>query len=138
MMKGLIPAAGEGVRAYPATRFQPKVLLAIAGKPVIVRNIEITDGRIAAVVEKPAAPANNLLGVGTYLLQPRIADWIRKTPPSPRSGRVEFTDALMRAIEGGERVVPVPLAGQYFNINTIEDYNDANYAARDRNFERYR
>src|SRR6267154_1175560 len=248
MMKGLIPAAGAGVRAYPATRFQPKVLLAIAGKPVIVRNIEImrdqlgvrditiivgyfadqiraalgrgeqlgvkldyvvcadpkiglaqgllpaldrfdapfvailgdeiyldtnhgqmreldlgsavaacavmqtedkrqirknysveiADGRIAAVVEKPAAPANNLLGVGTYLLQPRIADWIRKTPPSPRSGRVEFTDALMRAIEGGERVLPGPLAGQYFNINTIEDYNDANYAARDRNFERYR
>src|SRR5882724_490070 len=248
MMKGLIPAAGAGVRAYPATRFQPKVLLAIAGKPVIVRNIEImrdqlgvrditiivgyfadqiraalgngeqlgvqldyvvcanpkiglaqgllpaldrfdapfvailgdeiyldtnhgqildldlgsavaacavmetedkrqirknysleiTDGRIAGVVEKPSAPANNLLGVGTYLLQPRIADWIRKTPPSPRSGRVEFTDALMRAIEGGERVLPVPLAGQYFNINTIEDYNDANYAARDRNFERYR
>ena len=40
-LRGLIPAAGEGVRAYPATRFLPKVLLEIAGKPVIVRNIEI-------------------------------------------------------------------------------------------------
>jgi len=247
-LRGLIPAAGEGVRAYPATRYLPKVLLEIAGKPVIVRNIEImrdqlgvrditiivgyfadqiraalgsgeqfgvtldyvacadpkiglaqglllaldrfsapfvtilgdeiyldtnhadilkldlgsavaacgvlqtedkrqirknysveiADGRIAGVVEKPAMPRNNLLGVGTYLLQPRIADWIRKTPPSARSGRVEFTDALMRAIEGGERILPVALTGQYFNINTIEDYNDANYAARDRNFGRYK
>src|SRR6185295_49286 len=247
-LKGLIPAAGEGVRAYPATRFLPKVLLEIAGKPVIVRNIEImrdqlgvrditiivgyfadqiraalgngerlgvkldyvmcpdpkiglaqglllaldrfdapfvtilgdeiyldtnhaqildldlgsavaacgvmetedkrqirknysveiADGRIAGVVEKPAAPRNNLLGVGTYLLAPRIADWIARTPPSPRSGRVEFTDALMHAIEGGEHILPVSLTGQYFNINTIEDYNDANYVARDRNFERYK
>src|SRR2546423_10956903 len=40
-LRGLIPAAGEGVRAYPATRYVPKVLLEIAGKPVIVRNIEI-------------------------------------------------------------------------------------------------
>ncbi len=247
-LRGLIPAAGEGVRAYPATRYLPKVLLEIAGKPIILRNIEImrdqlgvrditlvvghfasqirealgsgerlgvkldyvdcpdpkiglaqgvllaldrfdapviailgdeiyldtnhadilkldlgsalaacgvlrtedkrqirknysvdiADGRIAGLEEKPAAPRNDLLGVGTYLLQPRVADWIRNTAPSPRSRRVEFTDVLMRAIEGGERVLPLALTGQYFNINTMEDYNDANYAARDRDFERYK
>src|SRR5215208_2151985 len=38
---GLIPAAGQGIRAYPATKRIPKVLLEIAGKPLIVRNIEI-------------------------------------------------------------------------------------------------
>jgi dTDP-glucose pyrophosphorylase len=100
-------------------------------------SLDIEDGCILGVEEKPAAPRNDLLGVGTYVLQPRIADWIRKTPPSPRSGRVEFTDALMSAIKGGERILAIELSGHYHNINTMEDYNDANYAARDRNFERY-
>lgn len=38
---GLIPAAGEGVRAYPATTWMPKVMLEIAGTPIIERNVKI-------------------------------------------------------------------------------------------------
>lgn len=245
-MRGLIPAAGEGVRAYPATKRIPKVLLEIAGKPLIVRNIEIlrdqlevrevtvivgylggqirealgngdrlgvkltyvecpdpriglarglllgmaaftepfvtilgdelyldsnhadllaidmsqcvaacgvhrtqskrlieknysvelAADRITRVEEKPALPRGDLLGVGTYLFHPRMADWIRKTPPSARSNRIELTDALMCAIEGGERVAAFHLKGRYFNVNSVEDYNDANYTARDLHFQR--
>ena len=43
---GLIPAAGEGVRAYPATKVVPKVLLEVAGKPLLVRNLEIMRDRL--------------------------------------------------------------------------------------------
>jgi dTDP-glucose pyrophosphorylase len=245
-LTGIIPAAGEGIRAYPATRYVPKVLLEIAGKPLIVRNIEIlrdrlgvrhitvivghlkdqvraalrsgealgveleylecpdpsiglargllpaldrltepvvvilgdelyldsnhhdlakldltsaaaacgvhrsrnmkllrknysveiSEGRIVELVEKPIAPRGDLVGVGTYLLHPRIGDWIRRTPPSPRSGRVELTDALMSAVRDGETILPVPITGHYFNVNSVEDYNDANYGARKLNFDR--
>ena len=38
---GLLPAAGKGIRAYPATNWTPKALLEIAGKPLIQRNLEI-------------------------------------------------------------------------------------------------
>jgi len=38
---GLIPAAGAGVRAYPATHYLSKVMLEIEGKPLILRNIEL-------------------------------------------------------------------------------------------------
>lgn len=38
---GLVPAAGAGMRAYPLTSHIPKVMLQIAGKPIILRNIEI-------------------------------------------------------------------------------------------------
>ena len=38
---GLIPAAGAGVRAYPKTIYTPKVMLEIAGKPIILHNVEI-------------------------------------------------------------------------------------------------
>ena len=40
-LKGLIPAAGAGFRAYPATTYTPKVMLEIAGKPLLLRNLEI-------------------------------------------------------------------------------------------------
>lgn len=39
--KGVIPAAGRGIRAWPRTVHQPKVLLEVAGKPLIQRNLEI-------------------------------------------------------------------------------------------------
>ena len=38
---GVILAAGKGVRAYPSTRFIPKVLLQVDGKALIERNIEL-------------------------------------------------------------------------------------------------
>src|SRR5690349_5709715 len=40
-LRGVIPAAGQGIRAYPATKRIPKVLLEIAGRPLIARNVEI-------------------------------------------------------------------------------------------------
>lgn len=40
-LKGIILAAGRGVRAYPSTRYIPKVLLEVGGKTLIERNIEI-------------------------------------------------------------------------------------------------
>ena len=38
---GVIPAAGKGLRAYPKTIHIPKTMFEIAGKPIILRNIEI-------------------------------------------------------------------------------------------------
>ena len=38
---GLILAAGKGVRAYPKSSYVPKPLLQVAGKELIVRNVEI-------------------------------------------------------------------------------------------------
>jgi dTDP-glucose pyrophosphorylase len=248
LLQGVIPAAGEGVRAYPATKYLPKVLLEVAGKPLIVHNIEIlrdkvgvrnitvivgylaeqirdqlasgeqfgvtlkylncpdprnglvhglllaidrltepfvtilgdelylesnhaalkdfalgsavaacgvyhssdkrlisknyaveiVKGLVTRVEEKPASPRIGCLGAGTYLFHPRIKEWMRKTSPSPRSGRIELTDSLMQAIQGGERVVPFVLKGQYFNVNSVADYNAANYAARELNFKDYK
>ena len=39
--QALIPAAGRGVRAWPKTTRVPKVLLAIDGKSLLERNIEL-------------------------------------------------------------------------------------------------
>lgn len=39
--QALIPAAGRGVRAWPKSRYLPKVLFEIDGKPIIQRNVEL-------------------------------------------------------------------------------------------------
>lgn len=247
-LRAIIPVAGKGVRAHPATHYVPKALLSVAGKPIIVRSIEmlrdqlgvrditivlghlgdqiraalgtgetlgvrldylvcdeptvglawgilpavermsepfvvvlgdevyldsdhstlsaialdgalaacgviqgadkrvirknysvdIADGRIVELQEKPPDPRNDLLGVGTYLFDPRLGDWIRKAPRSVRTGQVELMEVLQAAIAAGERVLPAPLHAKYFNINSVEDYNDSNYAARNLRFDAYR
>ncbi len=244
---GLIPAAGEGVRAYPATTWLPKVLLEVAGKPLLQRNVEILrdklgitdivvivgyladqvqaflgdgarlrvrvryvhcqdpkvglaqgillaaplldrpfatilgdelyldsnhehlaspagdwfavcgvhrtddlrlirknyavalDGdRVVDLEEKPRHVTTDLLGCGTYAFTPALFDRIRRTPPSPRSGRVELTDVIRGAARDGQRVLPFFLGGVYLNVNSVEDYNTANYVARSHAFADYK
>lgn len=243
----VLPAAGRGVRAYPRTVHIPKVLLEIAGKPLLVRNLEILrdqlgirdfivlvghlsdqiknllgdgsnhgvkvrfvdvtdpgiglakglalardlvnepfvtvlgdelyldsnhrdlfangepweaicavtktddprkimknysvvlDGdRIVGVEEKPTQVEGKLLGLGTYVFRPSIFGAIDRTPPSARSGRVELTDAIATLAREGKPVRAFRLAGDYFNINSVEDQNYANYLVRAREFEKYK
>ncbi len=243
----VLPAAGRGVRAYPRTAYIPKVLLEVAGKPLLVRNLEllrdslgiqdfivlighlgekirstlgdgsafgvrvryvevrdpgiglakglhlakdlanepflavlgdelyldsnhgeilpprepweavcavtptndprkimknysvVLDGdRITEVEEKPSDVAGKLLGCGTYVFRPSIFAAIERTAPSARSGRVELTDAIRTLIREGKPVRAFMLRGDYFNINSIEDQNYANYLVRSREYERYR
>ena len=38
---GVIPAAGKGIRAYPKTRYIPKPMVKVGGKPILQWNLEI-------------------------------------------------------------------------------------------------
>lgn len=244
---GVLTAAGQGVRAYPRTIYTPKVLLEVAGKPLLVRNLEtlrdrlgirdlvvivgymadqvraclgdgsafgvslryvdvpdpkiglarglylakpflpepfvtilgdelyldsnhdrllplpapweaacavlrtddlprirknyaltIREGCITGLEEKPEVIQEPWLGCGTYVFRPSIFDAIDRTAPSPRSGRVELTDAIHTLVREGKPVRAFELSGDYHNINTVEDQNYANYLARSREFQRYR
>lgn len=244
---GVLPAAGAGVRAYPRTVHIPKVMLEIAGKPLLQRNLEILrdklgveevvvivghladqirahlgdgarfgvrlhyvdvgnpkmglarglqlardrltepfvtilgdelyldsnhqsllpldepweaactylrtddpqlvrknysvrieDGLVTDLEEKPLEVREPLLGCGTYFFRPSIFDAIDATPENPRSGRVELTDAILTLVRGGKPVRALPLSGDYFNINSVEDQNLANYLVRSREFRDYK
>ncbi len=244
---GVLPAAGRGVRAYPRTAYVPKVMLEVADKPLLLRNLEIlrdrlgiekivvlvghlaeqireflgdgarygvhiryvtvpdpdvglakglclckdllrepfvtiladelyldsnheqflpleepweaacavletddlqsirknysltmANGLVTGLEEKPRKVDNPYLGCGTYAFRPSIFDAIERTPPSPRSGRVELTDAIRRLIEDGRPVRAFMLAGDYLNINALEDRNHANYRIRCREYDSYK
>jgi dTDP-glucose pyrophosphorylase len=244
---GLIPAAGHGVRAYPRTSYISKTMLDCAGKPLILRNIEIMrdqlhikrilviighlgeqltaylgdgsrfgvaieyircdnpetglargillakphiqepfltilgdelyidsdhsglsrppekdfsvicginatrnplqirqnysvklDGdRIVQLTEKPALVENNLLGCGTYVFTPRIFEAIESASPSPKTGLVELTEVIDSLARKEPGVLAYRLSGECHNINSISDYNAANYALRSRSFGDY-
>jgi dTDP-glucose pyrophosphorylase len=92
--------------------------------------VQIEDGRIVSLVEKPSEIRNDLLGCGTYLFTPGIFDAIAGGKPSPRTGRVELTDVLNGLAQGAPGVLPFFLDGMYFNINTADDYNYAQFKMR--------
>jgi dTDP-glucose pyrophosphorylase len=103
---------------------------------VVRKNYAVTvDGdRVTALVEKPAAPAGRLAGVGTYVLSPEVYGDARATSPSARTGRIELTDVLERVVRRGGVVRPFPVAGGYVNVNTVDDLNLANLLCRSQGF----
>ncbi len=127
-------------------RHPPEGYLAVCGihptedDEVVRRNysVEIRDGRIVRLIEKPAEAPIPFVGCGTYLLTPEIFRFARETPPSPRSGRLELTDILDRAARETGRVFPLELRGSYLNVNTVDDLHLASFLCRSRDFASYR
>ncbi len=92
--------------------------------------VALDDDRIVRLHEKPGDTSSRILGCGTYLYSPAIWDAIDRTKPSPRSGRVELTDAINTLAAEGGNVYPFWLEGQYFNVNSVDEYNYAQYVTR--------
>ena len=97
--------------------------------------VELADGRITGLVEKPETVPNRYLGCGTYLFSPEIFRDARETPRSPRTGRLELTDIIDHAARRGAPVVPFVLTGHYLNVNSVEDLNVANFLTRQLHFD---
>jgi len=100
-------------------------------------SVEIGNGKIKALVEKPETITNDYVGCGTYLFSPKIFEYIEKTPKSKRSGIVELTDVIGLMAHDG-LVSPFFLKGDYINVNTSEDLNYANYMWKELNFNKYK
>jgi dTDP-glucose pyrophosphorylase len=92
------------------------------------------DGRVEHLIEKPSDPANNLLGVGSYLLTKSYFEEFSRTPRSAKSGIIELTDVIDRMAAATGEVYGVELRSGYFNINSMQDYHQAQYEMRHRQF----
>jgi NDP-sugar pyrophosphorylase family protein len=98
--------------------------------------VEIRDGRVHDLVEKPTTVSSRLMGTGTYLLRPEVfrrldaayAEGLEKGPE-------DWTGWLASLARSGEKLLPFQLRGSYVNVNSRDDLNYANYLVRDLRFD---
>ncbi len=86
-------------------------------------SLEKGKGRIARMVEKPSKGDAKRLKTGgkfyalcgAYVFEPRIFDYIEKTPAGIKN-EVQLTDAMALALRKGERINGFILKGKYLDI----------------------
>jgi glucose-1-phosphate thymidylyltransferase len=86
---------------------------------------ELSDGRVARLVEKPPKPQSDLALVGVYMFTPTIFDAARAIEPSAR-GELEITDAIQWLVDGGRRVDPHIVHGWWKDTGQVQDMLEAN------------
>jgi dTDP-glucose pyrophosphorylase len=84
-------------------------------------SVEIENGKVVKVVEKPKIIINNLCGMGFYFFDRIVFEYIKITPPSPIRNEIEITDVIQKMIDGGEIIKPVFFDGFYINITYRDD-----------------
>jgi glucose-1-phosphate thymidylyltransferase len=87
------------------------------------------DGRILEIVEKPQIAVSSLRGVGVYIFDERIFDYIRKTPVTTIRNEKEITHTI-GLVAKDRRAFGEFINGVNININTLADLFEAWNLAR--------
>jgi glucose-1-phosphate thymidylyltransferase len=86
---------------------------------------ELSDGRVARLIEKPSEPRTDLALVGVYMFTASIFEAARAISPSWR-GELEITDAIQGLVDGGRRVDPHIVHGWWKDTGQVQDMLEAN------------
>jgi len=87
-------------------------------------SVDIRDGIVVSLIEKPDKLVNNMCGMGFYWLTKDVFDIIEYTLPNKKSGKVEITDVLA-IISNQQNLQPVYFIGDYLNITQPNDLKNA-------------
>jgi len=118
----------EGNVLDAANRFRERgsgatILLKEVADPERFGVAEVEDGRVARIVEKPAAPRSNLAVTGIYMYDARVFEIISTLEPS-RRGELEITDVNNRYAAWGELEHEM-LEGWWTDAGTVESLHRA-------------
>ncbi|MFW5964473.1 MAG: sugar phosphate nucleotidyltransferase [Natronomonas sp.] len=86
--------------------------------------LEIEDGTVTGLVEKPSDPPSRLATTGCFAFSMRVFEACRRIERS-RRGEFELADAIGWLLANGGRVETVRLDGWRVNVNTAEDIERA-------------
>ncbi|MGI8827773.1 MAG: glucose-1-phosphate thymidylyltransferase [Chloroflexota bacterium] len=116
---------GRYVESFRSSSAAAHVLLYHVPNPQDFGVVEVSDGRIISLEEKPRDPRSDLALVGIYFFDHGIHEAVRAIEPSWR-GELEITDAIRRLLVTGLEVVPHVLDGWFIDTGKMEDMLDAN------------
>ena len=114
----------ETVEEFSRQEKGAKILLKEVDSPQEYGVAEIRDGKIVAIVEKPAKPISNYAVIGIYLYDAAVFDIVRTLEPSGR-GELEITDVNNAYIARGELEYDF-VQGIWMDTGTFESYHRAN------------
>jgi dTDP-glucose pyrophosphorylase len=97
--------------------------------------VDVENGLIRRIVEKPNEPGNALLGLGTFIFSPEIYDHLERALASDSGEPNDPVSILGRLCRNGAQVAPFYMRGRYVNINDRDELNLAGYFVRSRHFE---
>jgi len=128
-VNGDVVVSGEALAAMIAHHTKvraPVIALAEVSNPESFGVVEVNDGKVTGLEEKPRRPKSNLINAGIYIFDEEIFPLIEKTPKSPR-GEYEITDTIRSLMETRD-VYGFPLLGEWIDVGRPWDLLRANAA----------
>ncbi|MFA5333978.1 MAG: sugar phosphate nucleotidyltransferase [Candidatus Nanoarchaeia archaeon] len=89
-------------------------------------SVKLNGDNISEVIEKPTEVSEKIMGVGTWIFNKSIFDFIKQTPPSKLRNEIEIADVLQKMIQKGKNIKAFLLDGKYVNLNYYSDLNLVN------------
>lgn len=91
--------------------------------------IEMKNGKVISVEEKPKVPKSDLAQIGFYIYDNRVVDFAKNLTSSTR-GEYEIVDLNNRYLEKGELSAEI-LKGEWIDAGTFESLHRASVIARE-------
>lgn len=119
----------EGVTSF-VDRFRRStpnalILLSRVSEPQRFGVVELENGKVVRLVEKPKVPPSDLALVGVYLFDHHIFEAVRRIKPSWRN-ELEITDAIQYLVEHGYTVEPHMVNSWWKDTGKPDDVLEAN------------
>jgi len=121
VMNGIVPFLEQ----FRKTKPDALILLARVPSPERFGVVEVSNGRVVRLEEKPKRPKSDLALVGVFLFTPKVFEAVDAISPSER-GELEITDAIQWLTDHGATVDPHIIDGWWKDTGRLEDMLEAN------------
>jgi glucose-1-phosphate thymidylyltransferase len=113
------------VESFRTGEYDAGIALQSVAEPEQFGVVELADGNVTRLVEKPDDPPSDLALIGIYVFTPAVFDAIEELEPSWR-GEYEITEAIQTLLDEGRAVDSLVIEGWWKDTGKPEDVLDAN------------